>query len=88
MELLRRWLLLILNNFWISAILISPSFYFLVFGYGLPYTIANLYLMLKYGDGEDKEFVNYASAFPVYALLAVGIFYVFQHRELMRFFEL
>ena len=87
-ELLRKWLLNILNNFWMSAILISPSLYFLVFGYGLPYTIANIYLMTKYGDSQDKHFVNYASAFPVYALLAIGIFYVFQHRELMRFFEL
>ena len=68
--------------------MISPSLYFLVFGYGLAYTIAMLYLMLKYGDFEVKEFSNYASAFPVYALLAIGIFYVFQHRELMRFFEL
>ena len=76
-EVLEKWLLLILNNFYLSAMLISPSLYFLVFGYGLPFAFAILYLMLKYGNFEDKDFVNYASAFPVYALVAIGIFYIF-----------
>ena len=77
MDLLEKWLVLIMNNFFLSSMLISPSLYFLLFGYGLPYAIANLYLMLKYGDFENKEFINYASAFPVYAVVAIGIFYIF-----------
>ena len=77
MDLLEKWLILIMNNFFLSTMLISPSLYFLLFGYGLPYAIANLYLMLKYGNFENKEFINYASALPVYALVAIGIFYIF-----------
>ena len=81
-------LLLILNNLFLSAVFISPSLNFLVFGYGPPYAVANLYLMFKYGDFENSVFQNSAMTTLVYALMAIPVFYIFQHRELMRFFEL
>ena len=81
-------MLLIFNNFFTATLFVSPSLYFVIFGYGPPYLVANIYLMLKYGDFDDAAFVNFATGIPFYILVTIGVFYIFQHRELMRFYEL
>ena len=75
-------------NFFTATLFVSPSLYFVIFGYGPSYFVANIYLMLKYGDNDDTDFVNFASSIPFYILVTIGVFYIFQHRELMRFYEL
>ena len=79
----------IFNNFFTATLFVSPSLYFVIFGYGPPYFVANIYLMLKYGDNDDTDFVNFAvGILPFNILVTIGMFYIFQHRELMRFYEL
>ena len=87
-KLLEKWLYLLMINFFTTALFISPSLSFLVFGYGPPSIIANIYLMLKYGDFENSDFLNYATGIPFHDLMTILIFYIFQQREIKRFFEL
>ena len=85
---LEKWLYLLMTNYFTAALFISPSLSFLVFGYGPPSVIANIFLMLKYGEFENSDFLNYAANVPFHDLMTILIFYVFQQRELKRFFEL
>ena len=81
-------MLYLFNNFFIATLFVTPSLYFLIFGYGPPYVVANVYLMRKYGDFENVDFGYFATSISFYVLVTIGVFYIFQHRELMRFYEL
>ena len=86
--LLEYWCFIILVNFCLCSFFTSPSIRFLIFGYVPTFALALVYLIFKYGDFEDSEFVSFAASLPVYGLIIVGIFYVLQYRELLRYFEL
>ena len=85
---LEKWLYFAMINYFTAALFISPSLSFLVFGYGPPTFIANIYLILKYGEFENSDFLNYLANVPFHDLMTILIFYIFQQRELKRFFEL
>ena len=85
---LDNWIFIILENFCLCSFFMSPSISFLIFGYVPTFALALIYLIFKYGDFADEAFVSFAGGVPVYGLLIVGMFYVLQYRELLRFFEL
>ena len=55
---LEKWLYLLMTNYFTAALFISPSLSFLVFGYGPPSVIANIFLMVRYGEFKNSDFLN------------------------------
>ena len=82
------WIFIILENSCLCSFFLSPSIRFLLFGYVPTFVLAINFLIFKYGDFADEAFVSYAASLPVYGFIIVGMFYVLQYRELLRFFEL
>ena len=78
---------IVLKRLWfywgIFNLILSPSLGMMVLGHMLPYVLVSVPLVAKYGSAE----MPFLSEFPLLFLCNCIAFYVFQYRELRRFYE-
>ena len=76
------------NSFFIAGMILTPSLYFLIVAYSPVFILAETFLIVKEVDLDNAAAIESIAMLPLYYLTTVAIFYVFQYRELLRFFEI
>jgi len=78
---------IVLKRIWfywcVFLLLLTPSLGMMVLAHMLPYVLVSVPLVMAYGTGE----MPFMTEFPLLFLCACIAFYVFQFRELRRFYE-